>query len=85
MIENFGDLPPEERARLVVEERRGIERSNERMHVQAEGMRAQNEQLRRLLEERRTVLARLREVAAGLLAEDERIGREVARVLTKTP
>lgn len=84
MIENFSELSPEERARLVETERQNIERSNEGLRLKAEEMRAQNEQLRRLLDERKTVLARLREVVAPLLAEDERIEREVTQVLLKT-
>ncbi len=81
MIENFGELPPEEQARLVEIERLNIEKSNETLRLKAEGMRAQNEQLEALLTQKRALIERMREAAREPDEENTRIERGVERVL----
>ncbi len=81
MIENFGDLRPEEQARLVENERRNIERSNEALHTKAGEMRAQNEQLEVLVAQKRALVERMREVVRELDEENSRIEREMERIL----
>ena len=70
---------------LATKERQNVEEANEILRLKSEGLRAQNARLRRLLEEREQLLAHLREMTAPLLAENERIGREVEQVLLGAP
>lgn len=79
------EFSKEEQKELVTKERQNIEQANEILRQKVEGLRVQNARLRRLLEEREQLLAHLREMATRLLAEDERIGREVERVLSSAP
>lgn len=79
------EFSTEEQKELATKERQNIEQANEILRQKVEGLRVQNARLRRLLEEREQLLAHLREMATRLLAEDERIGREVERVLSSAP
>ena len=83
MIENFGEWPPEEQARLVEIERRNIEKSNEILRLENERKKQQIEGLEALVAQKRALVERMCVLARELDEENTRIEREVERVLAR--
>ena len=82
MIENFGDLPPEERARLVEAERVSIEASTAQMKEQNDRLEEKVRQLQELARRREAFVARLEEQLFQVRAEDAELRSEKERILT---
>ena len=81
MIENFSELPPEERARLVEIERRNIEKSNETLRLENERKKQRIEQLEALAMRQHQLKQRVETFVAQINKEKEELARERERIL----
>lgn len=81
IIENFGALPADERARLVAQQQANEWAAIERMKEKRLKLAAQNEELRALLKRRQAFVEKLVALREEIRAENEAFERESERIL----
>lgn len=81
IIENFGELPAQERARLVAEQEANEWAAIERMKQERMILAARNEEASALLERRRAFVQRLELLREEIRAENEAFQRDSERLL----
>ena len=81
IVENFGVLSAEERARLVAQQEANEWAAIERMKQEHLNLEARNREIEALLERRRAFAKRLEQLRAEIRAENEAFQRESERLL----